>query len=184
MKQSLRTLLFLFALIGTMPALAASENSLVTTLRSGPVDFDKVKSLEVGIQISSINSGSALTNLAFNHEFGDWFTGGIRALLPLEFGRPTQTFMGQLYGRFPLINTEDVVFIEPAVTQGFFSGDNSSPFWMLGASYSYFHRFGGDFIAGANIGADFSPSRIAGDRFYSSNGTVYSHLTITGGYYW
>jgi len=184
MKNSLLALFVMLLTAAVYPAHAA-ENSILTTMRSGSIDFSKTKSLEAGMMISSLNSGTAFAQVAFNHEFGDWFTGGVRGLLPLDVTRSTKTYAAQFYGRFPLINTEDVAFIEPTVSQGFFSGrDSSSPFWMLGASYGYFRRLGGDYTAGFNFGADYSPSRVAGDKLVAGSSSIYTHITVTGGFYW
>ena len=176
--------------------LAASANEATTTasasasasasLLAAPVDFTKSMSSEIGMTISSLNRGSVFTSLAVNREFGDWFTGGLRALVPTEFNRETQTYVFQAYGRFPILNNENVIYFEPQISQGYLSSKtDASPFWLVGAAYGYNRRFTGNFTAGANVGVDFSTWRISESEEGTSSGqrTLYSRIGLTGGYY-
>jgi hypothetical protein len=157
-------------------------NTIVSALKT-PVNFTNSMSTEVGFTLSSINRGSTLTSVALNREFGSWFTGGIRALLPAQFSNETQTYAAQIYGRFPILNNENVIYFEPQISQGIFSDKNDmKPFAFLGLAYGYTRRFAGNFNAGINVGIDYSTARVTDEGLLNSSG-VFSRMGLTGGYY-
>ncbi len=172
------------AFANTESASAMASTSTSTSVLATPVDFTKTMSSEIGMTVSSINRGSVFTSLAVNREFGDWFTGGLRALVPTEFSRETQTYVLQAYGRFPILNNENVIYFEPQISQGFLSGNtDTSPFWLVGAAYGYNRRFAGNFTAGASVGVDFSSWRISEEGTSAGQRSLYSRIGLTGGYF-
>lgn len=174
-----------FAFLTGEPAKAA-DGVTSMPLFSAPFDYGKVNTTEIGMTFSSLNRGSTFTTLALSREFGDWFTGGVRALVPAQFLRDTQIYAVQAYGRFPLVNNENVIYFEPQVSQGYFTGlEESRPFMLIGAAYGYTRRFNGSFTAGVNMGVDYSNSRIMNDGISADTDqrSLYSRVGITGGYY-
>ncbi|MBX3020852.1 MAG: hypothetical protein KF799_04185 [Bdellovibrionales bacterium] len=183
MKALFLSLLFVLSL----PALAEDEVGAVTYKLTGEksIDFTKNNFTEVGFSMSSINNGSRFTNMVIAHDFANGFTLGARGLIPIDYGRGSETYMGQVFGRFPILNAENIIYIEAAITQGFFNADTlngTDPFAMLGATYGYARRFKNDFSAGLALGVDWSTSRISRDIIVSSSSLV-NHVTLTGGYY-
>lgn len=189
MKSLVLSVLFALAL----PAFAFEDLSTSTpsggsvsfrARKEQPVDFSKNNFTEIGYQLSSINNGSSYTNLALAHDFDNGFTLGVRGSLPMEFTRESQTYLGQVFGRFPLMNAENILYIELTAGSGMFTGDQVSNrvFGMVGGTYGYVRRFPGDFSAGLNVGVNYATSRITKDVFVSRS-TIVNHIAFTGGYY-
>lgn len=167
---------------GSVSFRSASTSS--TSILSTAPDYSKNDFTEAGFTTSSINGGSTFATVSLGHEFENGFTLGARGLMPMNFARESQIYLGQVFGRFPFLNAQNILYIEPRITQGFFSaeGGGTNYFAMFGATYGYIRRFKGDFALGINIGADYAPSRPARNQFVSSS-AILSQLGLTGGYY-
>lgn len=139
---------------------------------------------EAGFQMSSINNGSAFASLSVAHEFDNGFDLGIRGLLPMEYSKQAQAYMGQIYGRFMLVNDINQMYIEINGTQGFFNApEGTDAFNMIGAGYSYTRHLTAQFAASALIGVDYSGTRLSHDEVISSSPTFYNHIGVSGSYF-
>lgn len=153
------------------------------------VDFSKNNTTEFGFQLSSINTGTRFANIAVTHDFQSGLTIGGRGLMPVDYASESQTYIGQVFTRFPLMNNENILYIETALSAGVFSNaetpeisSDNTTFMMLGASYGYTRRFGREFSAGIALGVDWTGSRMIHDQVVSRS-TIVNHATINGGYY-
>jgi hypothetical protein len=139
---------------------------------------------EAGFQISSINDGSVFASLAVTHEFENGFDLGVRGLLPMEYRKQAQAYMGEVFGRFMMVNDVNQMYIETNLTQGFFNTNYGTvAFGMVGASYGYTRHIGKQFALGALIGVDYSPSQLSHDGVFNHSSTLYNHIGVSGGYY-
>jgi hypothetical protein len=169
---------------GTLAFANEGASTTSASILATPVDFTKTMSSEIGMTVSSLNRGSVFTSLSINREFGNWFTGGLRALVPTEFNREAQTYIFQAYGRLPILNNENVIYFEPQISQGYLSSNSdASSFWLIGAAYGYNRRFSDNFTVGANVGVDFSTWRISEEGYGVGQRSFYSRIGLTGGYY-
>ncbi len=141
----------------------------------------KTMATEFGIMSSSINSGTRFANVGIMRQWQNGFELGVRGLMPVDFERETQTYMGQLFMRFDFVNAVNVMFLETSLFQGFFSDFGTTAFAGFGATYGYRRELMNDFTAGVNIGVDWSTSRISRDNI-SDVSALYSRLGVVGGY--
>lgn len=137
---------------------------------------------EVGLTVSSINSGATFANLNLLRYFGESWAVGLRGLLPLDFDRENQVYQGQIFFRFDLVKKDHVIFMEGNISQGIYTYQGSNElFASMGAIYGYRYNISKELIVGANLGVDYASSHISRDRFTSSN-SLYSHMTVLGGF--
>jgi hypothetical protein len=151
-----------------------------------PAD-EKLNFTEVGAEVSAINNGTSFASLSLAREMGDWFTGGIRALLPINSARETQVFLGQVFGRFPMLNDVNQIYIEARLSLGVADGavtaaGMSNSLYAMGASYCYRHHFSSNLTAGADLGADMFGQTLSHNEIVSG-APLESHFSLVGGYY-
>jgi hypothetical protein len=144
---------------------------------------EKSNITEAGMNYSSLNDGSLFATIALVHEWDNGFAAGVRGFLPMQYTKQEQAYMGQVLGRFIILNDIDQMYIEGTLAQGFFNGSNDGmPFFTLGTDYGYMHKFTDKLAAGGSLGLDYSDRRITGDTLYNQR-TLYSKLSIFGAFY-
>jgi hypothetical protein len=156
---------------------------VVTTIIPAEQISPRNELVEAGFMVSSINSGSSFVTATIGHEFSEWFTLGLRGLVPLAFDEKAQVYEVQANARINLLNDENVIYGEGQLTQGFFNGDyDTEPFGMIGVSAGYARKLPEGFSVGVSYGIDYSSSRVRDSRIYELN-SIYNKLALTGGYY-
>lgn len=140
--------------------------------------------VEAGFQISSINSGSTFLTASVYREFAQWFSLGLRGMVPVEFDSEEQVYGVSLAPRFNILNNENIIYGEGQLTQGFFNDTfDTTPFVLMGVSAGYAHKFVNGLTIGVSYGIDYSQSRIRYGALYSNTDSLYNKLCMTGGYY-
>ena len=130
---------------------------VVTTIIPAEKISPRNELVEAGFAVSSINDGSSFFTAAINHEFSNWFTLGLRGLLPMAFDEKAQVYEVQASARINLLNEENVIYGEGQLTQGFFNGDyDTQPFGMVGVSAGYSRKLPEGFTFGVSYGIDYS----------------------------
>lgn len=156
---------------------------LVTTIIPAEQISPRNELVEAGFTVSSINSGSTFIAATINHEFSDWFTMGLRGLVPMAFDEKAQVYEVQGLMRVNLLNEDNVIYGEGQLTQGFFNGDyDTTPFVMMGVSAGYARKLPEGFSVGVSYGIDYSTTRVRDSRAYETN-SLYNKLAFIGGFY-
>lgn len=183
MIRILSAVVFLFGIQAQAQMTEVSKTSVTTmkTEQAEPEITDLRNRTEVGYMVSSLNSGSNFANISILREIADQMELGLRGLVPIDFDRETQVYMGQIFLRYNLVNAENVFYLEGSIFQGMLTDLNSSLFAGFGGTYGYRRSFTPELSAGVNIGVDYSSSRITDNRF-ESQWTLISRLGLVGAY--
>lgn len=162
----------------------ADTNSASTTSAPMEEEFSELRNTtEFGLMVHSIGGGSQYANLALIRHVGENWELGVRGSLPMEFGEEASVYMAQLLARYAFINTDNVMFLEGQIVQGFYSVENStSPFGGIGLSYGYRRNFTPEFNAGLNLGVDWATARITRVDYRSNTDALYNRVNFVGGY--
>ncbi len=190
----IRSLILISTLI-TAPAFAqdttyipAADTTNTGTSTSMPApDEEEFKELrnttEFGLMVSSIAGGTQYANLGLIRHVGENWEIGIRGSLPMEFGEEASVYMGQIFGRYAFINSDNVMYLEAQAIQGFYSWEQSTtPFGGLGLTYGYRRNFTPEFNAGVNLGVDWATARISRNEYVSNTDALYNRVNFVGGY--
>ncbi len=194
----LRSLILAFTLL-TTPAFAQQDVTYIpadtaattasaagTSTATAPEkdEFGELRNTtEFGLMVSSIAGGTQYANLGLIRHVGENWELGIRGSLPMEFGEEASVYMGQLFGRYAFINSDNVMFLEAQAIQGFYSSKNTTtPFGGLGLTYGYRRNFTSEFNAGVNMGVDWATARITRNEYVSNTDALYNRVSFVGGY--
>lgn len=139
---------------------------------------------EIGAEYNSINDGTPFATLGLIHEFANGFSLGVRGDLPLRFKSQGEAYLGQVLGRFMLMNEINQMYLEPTITEAFFNGIGGAVnFAMFGASYGYNRVIAKDLLVGAHIGMEYSSARVSQGQVFAGEGTLYSIIGLSSSYY-
>lgn len=168
-------------LLSVVSVNAFAQSEISASAKDMALVSSKNKTLEMGLDISSINNGTPFATVAYVHEFQSGFAVGGRGYMPLEFSNQKTAYLMQVLGRFMLINDINRAFVEAKLTQGFFN-EEPSLFAMIGGDFGYTRMITRDISVGLRLGADLSTSRISNNRIELSR-TIFNHIGIDASYY-
>jgi hypothetical protein len=147
-------------------------------------EYSSNKNIEAGIVVSSMNSTYTFASMAMTHMFSKEFGLGLRAMMPLQFSKEEQLYLGQALIRFGLIEAgPSSMYFEGALTQAFYSAPGASDsFNMVGLSAGYLRRLKNGFSAGGLLGVDWSQARMKGDAITPNSSILYNKFAFVGTY--
>lgn len=178
--------MFLAMVIGLAAgsAMAAEESSISTHPPQSAMVSTTNNLTEIGMEYSSINNGTPYATVGLIHEFSNGFSLGVRGDLPLQFASQSNSYIGQILGRFMLMNEINQMYLEPVLGEAFFNGVGpATNFAMFGLGYGYNRVLMKDLVVGAHVGVDYASARVVGDNVYSGERTFYSRIGLSGSYY-
>lgn len=174
---------YIFAITILLSALSsfAEENTLKAEVNSEASSKDYA--MEPTFSISSINGGTKLIGVALLADVASWLSIGIEGDLPFEFEKQDQIYSARAFGRFHLLKTDNKnIFIQGAVTQGYYNGIDENPFASLGAAIGFMQTINQNWDVGARLGAEYASVRFENGRKTDQN-TFYNRLSIVGAYH-
>jgi hypothetical protein len=186
MIRSLLVLTFAFAFHAQaqMSNVTDATKASATTMKTEDVTpelADLRNRTEVGYMVTSLNSGTNFANVGILRRISENFELGLRGLVPIDFDRQNQIYIGQAFVRYDMVNAENVFYLEGSLFQGMLTDYSTDLFAGFGGTYGYRRAFTEELSAGANIGVDYSSGRIVDDRL-NYNWTLMSRLGIVGAY--
>lgn len=143
----------------------------------------KMNLTEVGLTYSSISNGMSFASVGVIHEYENGFSLGARGLMPLQFTDNSQIYMGQVVGRFMILNEANQIYVDTTLGLAYANQkDEGASFGVGGLAVGYLHQIQRDLKVGASLGADYSYRRIEDGTVVTTGGTLNNRLGINGTY--
>jgi hypothetical protein len=176
------------AAVEVTDTVAARLPSATTTADMEDINDDDISlagsgtTFEAGMHLHSINGGSSFMGLGITKETKPWLVFGAKALLPMNYSKEYQTYLGQVFARFNFLTGEDQMGIEADATQGFFNAaSGTSIFAMFGLAYVYKHEWTDRYNLSLNVGVDYG-NRVQDDFLATQTSQMYNKIALVGGY--
>lgn len=178
----MRHLVFAALLSLSVIASATQEGQITMAAPAAVSSSDmKMSFSEVGFTYSSINNGMSFASVGMLRENLSGFAWGARGMMPLEFTENSQIYMGQLVGRFIILNEAQQIYIDTTGGLAYLNQPSGGiGFGVFGLAVGYLHQVQKDLRVGASLGADFSNQRIVGGVAFSTDGTLNNRIGING----
>jgi hypothetical protein len=174
---------FIFAAAILLSSLSsfADENTLNTAVDAS--SEAKTYTMEPTISMSSINEGTKFIGVALLADVVSWFSIGLEGDLPLEFEKQDQIYNARILGRFHLLKTDqNNIFVQGAITQGFYNGNDVTEFATVGAAIGFMQNINENWDIGARLGAEYAQARFE-NGYKTDQDTFYNRLSVVGAYH-
>ena len=162
----------------------AQMNAVTIPAKDLALVSTKNNTMEAGMDVSSINSGTVSAAITYMHEYDMGFALGLRGEMPLEFNNQASVYQVQGVGRFIFVNDINRMFGEATLTQAFFNDvGGTSPFFMVGANVGYTRMITRQISVGGRLGLDLATARLSHNDIDRSATTLYNKLAVEGAYF-